>query len=318
MELEGKTFFEALGGIIGVIGLMLVVAGVVILGSTGVITIGIFVTIIAAVLLWKAQCFVVVDEVEMVGGKVPTQIIFKRFGKAVRAEEPGLCHIWWPIDRIGRYCPTIVFISDLGINKVHAKANGEATKPVYLTVATHTRLPRAKEDYVMMDGKTIKGKKLLTERLYYAMSQHVLLDGDAFARHIKKAVVDALRETASRYSYTEIREKKAEIEVETRKEILKDPANLFVKAGIPPTNLDIAITEIKSEDRVEKSLYDVETSEREAKAMKARIDAKVEAGMDPDVAGISESGIEGKGMAIEQLRDWSIYQSMSGKKKRKP
>ena len=312
MELKGKTLFVMLG-------VATVAIGVILIGR-GLMLAGIFLIGLAGVLLWQSQCFVVVDEVEMVGGKVPTQAIFKRFGRAIRAEEPGLYHIWWPIDRAGKYCPTIIYISDLGANMVHAKADGEATKPVYLTVTTHTRLPRAKEFYEMMDGRRVRGEKLLTERLYYAVPQSVLLDGDAFARHIKKAVIDALREVTSRYSYTEIRERKSEIERKTREEMLRDPANLFVKAGIPPINLDIAITEIKSEEEVEKSLYAKEIAGIQAEAVKTRIKAKVEAGMDPDVAGISESGIEGKGMTIEQLRDWSIYQSMSGKrpKRRKP
>jgi len=287
--------------------------------------------VVLGILIWYAiKCIKQISTVLLEGAKAPVQAIITVWGKADRAVGQGLYWFWRPRDKIGLLIPTITYHLRFKEFKVHTKkkSRGEATKPVKVAVTIHLTAPRVGHRYeiekskipsiwkdcvekyetrqIERDGSMedievgiIKGEDLLVKHLYPSLAPDKLFDSNLMAGFFKDATIDGVRARMINLTYTECRENKTEIEKEVKEYFLTDPANLFVKCGFPPENIDVSIISLESTEDVEHSLYAEEVAKIEGKAAQKEMDALAKAGVEKNIAAILVSGIGEKGKAID-------------------
>jgi len=204
----------------------------------------------------------------------------------------------------------------------------ESTKPVRVAVTIHLTAPRVGHRYeierikipsiwkdcvekyetkqIERDGSMenievgiIKGESLLVRHLYRSLSLNKIFDPALMAAFFEDAAIDGARARMVGRTYTECREDKTEIEQEVKEYFLTDPANLFVRCGFPPENIDVSIISLESTEDVEHSLYAEEVSKIEGKAIQKEMDALAKAGVEKNIAAILARGVGGKGKAID-------------------
>lgn len=267
------------------------------------------------------RCLRKISTAEMGESQVTVQGIILEWGKPVRAKGPGLCWLWSPVQTLGRLVPTIAYKLEMGEFLVHTEKEeegkdeeGETTKPVTVGATVHPTLPRAWEKYKIkkedipsiwrnlvkefvtekvkegdqekeIEFGILEGEDLLVKWLYYSMDADKPFHSDDMATFFHDAVVDALRGRMVNYTYTEARENATRIEEEAKHYMLTDPANLFVKCGIPPENLDISIISMRSTDRIEESLYAEELARISGTVDKRRVKALIDTGVEKNIAG---------------------------------
>ena len=277
--------------------------------------------LILGFLIWYVfKCLKQISTVNLEGAEVPVEAIITAWGRAVRVVGQGLHWFWWPKYKVGLLVPTTIRKLEISEFLVHTKKTGkEKAKPLMVGVTVYLTLPRFAEKYEVRADKfpsiwrdciskhqtedpniiIIEGRDLLLKHLYFSLAPDKLFDTNKMAVSFKDAIMDGVRAIMVRYTYTECREQKTQIEEEIKDYLLTDPANLFVKCGIPPTNLDISITSERSTDEVEQSLYAEEVAKIEGKAFQKEIDALVKAGVEKNIAAILAKGVGQKGKAID-------------------
>ncbi|MCD6500678.1 hypothetical protein J7K42_01525 [bacterium] len=266
------------------------------IGVSVVVVVGIF------LIVWLVRSILVVSTAKMKGKEisegergereVPVQVILTRFGKAVRALAPGIYWIWWPVDRPKVVLPTIVYKLDIEPFVVHTQAEKESAKLIKVTMTVHMSFPKVGSEYDLSelpDEKIpqpwrdikeeetliVKGEELLVNFTYYALSPDIPLDERKMLTHFTRAIEDGVRAEMVKRTYTRCREEKTELEKAIKIYLLTDPANLFVRTGIPPDLLDISIVNMEAVDeRIENALWleEIEATEGRAEARR-RIEA---------------------------------------------
>ena len=291
--------------------------------------------IFIALLLLGALIWYVFKGIEQIstklidGEKIPVQAIITVWGKAKRAVGQGFFWLWWPRDKIGLEVPMTTYHLKFNEFPLHTKkTEEEAAKPVRVGMTIHVNLPRVgqrieierskipsvwlncvgewKEKEIERDGNKeeievgiIKGESLLVNHLYHSLPPSKLFDCNAMAAFFKDASIAGVRAMMVVLAYTEGRQQQAEIEQRAKEYFLADPANLFVKCGIPPENIDISITFLESTEEVEKSLYAVEIAEIDGIAAGKGIAALISENVDPQIAAMLVKGLGREGGSID-------------------
>jgi len=133
------------------------------------------------------------------------------------------------------------------------------------------KIPRPWRKILEPDTSIVTADKLLVNCTYYALSPAIPLDEMRMTTHFTKAIQDGVRAKMVDRTYTSCRENKTEVEKDIKNYLLTDPANLFVKTGIPPILLDISITNMEATNpRVEDALWlpEIEATEGRSIAQK--------------------------------------------------
>lgn len=232
---------------------------------------------------------------------VPAFAIVTRWGGPIWVAIPGrLYWRWWPFDVIGRLIPTILYKMDIAEFEVHTKEEkeGESAKPVKVVVSAHVNFPKPEEEYDLDEKETtkilegeiptswekildkelfkkkkhvLKGEKLLMDLTFFNLPQEIMLDEIKMTNRFKAATMDGLITQMPQSTYKFCREHKKELEIAVKKYWLTDPANVFVRVGIPPRLLDVSITFMRAtDDRVENALYIEEIEATQGRAEERR------------------------------------------------
>jgi len=289
------------------------------------------VIVLLGVLIWYAvKCIKPISTAKLEGVNVPVQAIITVWGKGMRAVDQGLYLLWYPRDKVGLLIPTTTYHLRVKEFTVHTMKGSrkESTKPVKVAVTIHLTAPRVGHRYeiekakipsiwqdcvdkyetrkIEKDGNMenievgiIKGESLLVSHLYRSLSLNKIFDPALMATFFEDAAIDGARARMVGRTYTECREDKTEIEREVKEYFLTDPANLFVRCGFPPENIDVSIISLESTEDVEHSLYAEEVSKIEGKAIQKEMDALAKAGVEKNIAAILARGVGGKGKAID-------------------
>lgn len=138
-----------------------------------------------------------------------------------------------------------------------------------------------------------------------------------FGLFFEKGVRGGLRYVISAKTSEECKEKQPEIEEAIKTYLLSEEGNPFFECGLPKECLDVELVELKLPDETEEAYIKPELARKEAEAAvsektatKRRIEGYIEEGVPETLAGLLVGGAGGKGMTMEQLRDFGIYTTL--------
>lgn len=279
--------------------------------------------------IWLKICFDVAGTPE-----IPHQVILARFGRAIDVISEGLFFKFVPFEKVKRV-PTGQYSFNYSISKgLYTKEEKKLrSQPIEVDITVYLRFPRAERNYLFperprtateeeMGWKEISGRELLMKHLYYRLPVPDLMAPDAGERmrnHFAGAVVSGIRHVLSTKNSQCCKEEIRVVEQELKTYLLQEQGNPFFECGLPKECLDIELLKIKLPDETEKAYIKPELARKDAEAasydrisIRRRVEAFRQAGVSPDIAGVlGGGGIEGKGMTMDQLRDLSLYLSIS-------
>lgn len=270
------------------------------------------------VIFWLRRCIVVIRTGVMKEEEVPVQAVITRFGRPVKVIGPGLYFLKWPIERIEKLFPTIQYVFDYTIEKVHTKeTQKQGTAPLRVDITLYYKWAQVGKKYRAEEigrkiSREIDGAELLKRYAYFGFGGDPLKP-EQVKDFFKDAVVGGTRTVMAKRNHKECREEKAKIEEEVKDYLLSEPGNPFFECGTPARHLDLEVRTISFPEQMEKAFYVEEVAEKEKAAMEKTIEAFTEMGINPVIAGIlAKKSEEGKGIGFRELAELGIGLSFLG------